>query len=192
MIDLQTGDALILVDIQHDFLPGGALAVAGGNQVIGSANGCITRFTAHGFPVVATRDWHPANHCSFKPRGPWPPHCVVGTHGAAFADDLNLPDDVIIVSKADKRDVDAYSGFQETILHARLQALGIRRLFVGGLATDYCVLNTVTDALNLGYRVMLLTDAIRAVNLRPGDGECAVANMISAGADAIRSEQIAC
>jgi len=183
LAELQSGDALIIVDVQNDFLPGGALAVPEGDQVVPPVNHCISLFISYELPVFATRDWHPAKHCSFKAQGgPWPPHCIAGTKGAAFADGLNLPDETTIVSKADTQDKDAYSGFQETGLHDHLRSLGIKRLFIGGLATDYCVLNTVMDALKLGYEVLLLADAIRAVNINAGDGERAVTEIRAAGA----------
>jgi len=190
-VELQFGDVLIIVDVQNDFLPGGALAVPEGNQVVSPLNRCIALFTSNNLPIFATRDWHPANHCSFNSHGgPWPPHCIAGTKGAAFANGLNLPDETTIVSKADMQDKDAYSGFQGTGLHDHLKSMGIRRLFIGGLATDYCVLNTVMDALSLGYKVLLLADAVRAVNLDPRDGEHAMTKMKSAGADVIQSADI--
>ncbi len=177
------GDALVLVDVQNDFLPGGSLAVPGGNAVVAPLNAWLACFAADGLPVVATRDWHPANHCSFAAQGgAWPPHCVAGTAGANFAPMLALPAHALVVSKATTAETEAYSGFAGTDLHARLQGLGVKRLFVGGLATDYCVLNTVRDALRLGYAVMLLVACIRAVDLHPGDGERAIAAMRQAGA----------
>lgn len=177
------GDALLIVDVQNDFLPGGSLAVAGGDAVIAPLNGWLGRFVPARLPVCATRDWHSADHCSFAAQGgPWPPHCVAGSPGAAFAAALALPADAVVISKATTRETDAYSGFAGTDLHARLQALGVRRLFVGGLATDYCVLNTVLDARRLGYAVMLLVACIRAVDVRPGDGARALAAMRAAGA----------
>jgi nicotinamidase/pyrazinamidase len=183
LIAVAAGDALILVDVQNDFLPGGALAVPRGDEVLATLKGWIARFRAAGLPVFATRDWHPADHCSFAAQGgPWPPHCVAQTPGAAFAAVLALPGAARMISKATTPDKDAYSGFAGTTLHAELQALGVRRLLVGGLATDYCVLNTVQDALSLGYAVVLLLDAIRAVDVAPGDGERAIAAMLAAGA----------
>lgn len=182
----QPGDALLIVDVQNDFLQGGSLAVPHGNQVVPVLNRYIGTFVARGLPVYATRDWHPERHCSFRAQGgPWPPHCVAHTRGAEFAEALLLPPAVSVISKATSADRDAYSGFENTDLDPRLRAAGVRRLFVGGLATDYCVLNTVRDALQLGYEVMLLTDAIRAVEIQPGDGQRAEAEMARLGAQCI-------
>lgn len=179
----QPGDALLSVDVQNDFLPGGALAVPAGDEVIAPLNGWLARFAAARLPVFATRDWHPADHCSFVAEGgTWPPHCIADTLGAQFAAALALPVSAVTISKATAKETDAYSGFAGTDLHERLQGVGVRRLFVGGLATDYCVLNTVLDALRLGYAVVLLADCIRAVDVRPGDGARAVAAMVAAGA----------
>ncbi|WP_407280225.1 isochorismatase family protein [Aromatoleum evansii] len=190
-ITLQPGDALIIVDVQNDFLPGGSLAVPRGDEVVAPLNTLIARCTRLRLPVIATRDWHPQDHCSFHARsGPWPPHCIAGTPGAAFAPALALPESATIVSKAVTADVDAYSGFGGTDLHDRLQAAGVRRLFVGGLATDYCVLNTVRDGLANGYAVILLTDAIRAVDVTPGDGQRAIDEMARLGAHPIASVDI--
>jgi nicotinamidase/pyrazinamidase len=180
---LQPGDVLLVTDIQNDFLPGGSLAVAGGDEVVPVLNRYIGAFVAHGLPVYATRDWHPQGHCSFRTQGgPWPLHCVAETHGAAFATTLTLPPDVTVISKATQRDREAYSSFEGTDLDSRLRAAGIRRLFIGGLTTDYCVLNTVRDAHRLGYEVFVLADAIRAVDVRPGDGQRAEAEMARLGA----------
>lgn len=181
--ELGASDALLIVDVQNDFLPGGALGVPGGDAIVARLNRCIACFSERGLPVIATRDWHPADHCSFGSRGgPWPPHCIAGTAGAAFAADLRLPSDARIVSKATKPDEEAYSGFSATDLDRRLRAQRIRRLFVGGLATDYCVLSTVRDARALGYDVVLLCDAIRAVDAQPGDGARAEHEMLRLGA----------
>lgn len=180
------GDVLLITDIQNDFLPGGSLAVAGGDEVVPLLNRYIGAFVAQDLPVYATRDWHPQGHCSFHAQGgPWPVHCVAGTHGAAFAATLTLPPDTTVISKATLLDQEAYSSFQGTDLDGRLRAAGIHRLFIGGLATDYCVLNTVRDARRLGYAVMLLTDAIRAVDVQPGDGKRAEAEMVGLGARCI-------
>lgn len=190
-IALGEGDALIAVDVQRDFLPGGALAVAHGDQVVPVLNRYAALFAARGLPVFATRDWHPPNHCSFTPQGgPWPPHCVAGSAGAQWAPELELPPEAVVVSKATHADQDAYSGFAGTDLADSLRARGVRRVFVGGLATDYCVLNTVRDALRLGFAVVLLTDAIRAVDVRTGDGERAIAEMVGLGALAAEAAQV--
>lgn len=179
----QAGDALLIVDVQNDFLPGGTLAVEQGDAVIPALNRYIDAFVTRGLPVVATRDWHPAAHSSFREQGgPWPPHCRANTEGAAFARELGLPPDATVISKATTPDQDAYSGFQGTDLDPRLRAAGVRRLYVGGLATDYCVLNTVRDARRLGYEVMLLADAIRPVDVQAGDGQRAEADMLDMGA----------
>lgn len=182
---LRSGDALLLVDVQNDFVPGGSLAVAQGDRVLEPINRWLARFSQAGLPVFATRDWHPPDHCSFTARGgPWPPHCVAQSPGAAFATGLKVPTDarLTVISKATTRDADAYSGFEGTDLDERLRDAGVRRLFVGGLATDYCVLNTVLDACRLGYDVTVLHCAIRPVEVHPGDGERALAAMSEAGA----------
>ncbi|MFZ5877332.1 MAG: nicotinamidase [Nitrospirota bacterium] len=186
-----TGDALVVVDVQNDFLPGGALAVPKGDAAVPALNRYLSWWRDKGLPVYATRDWHPAEHCSFRAHGgPWPVHCVAGTRGAEFAPSLDLPNDAIVISKGASRERDAYSGFDGTDLHERLRRAGIRRVFVGGLATDYCVLATVKDALRLGYAVYVLGDAIQAVNVRRDDGAKAEAEMARAGAVNIRYEQI--
>ncbi len=180
---LRPGDALIVVDVQNDFLPGGSLAVPEGDAVVPVLNRYASAFAAGRFPIYATRDWHPSDHCSFKAQGgPWPPHCVANSPGARFAPGLKLPTQTVVISKATATDKDAYSGFEGTDLDARLRAQGVKRVFVGGLATDYCVLNTVRDARKLGYDVMLLTDAIRAVNVKPDDGRNAETEMRRLGA----------
>ena len=185
-LHLQPGDVLLVTDIQNDFLPGGSLAVAGGDEVVPVLNRYIDAFVAKGLPVYATRDWHPEGHCSFHAQGgPWPVHCVAGTHGAAFAATLMLPPDTTLISKATSPDQEAYSSFQGTDLDSRLRAAGIHRVFIGGLATDYCVLNTVRDARRLGYAVVLLTDVIQAVDVQPGDGRRAEAEMVGLGAQCI-------
>lgn len=177
------GDALLVVDVQHDFLPGGALAVGGGDRVVGALNAYLDAFAARGLPVFATRCWHPPAHCSFREQGgPWPAHCIAGSAGAAFPGALHLPPGAVVVSKGTEAGRDAYSGFQGTDLNRRLKAASVRRLFVGGLATDYCVLETVCDAQALGYAVVALVDAMAAVGLRPDDEARALARMQAAGA----------
>ncbi len=188
----QPGDALIVVDVQRDFLPGGALGVPEGDAVVPVINRCVARFQAAGLPVVASRDWHPQGHCSFAEQGgPWPPHCVAGTPGAELADALELPADCLLVSKATTEEKDAYSAFEGTDLAERLRDLGVTRVFVGGLATDYCVLNTALDARKHGFRVVLLEDAVRAVDVQPGDGERALGRMRESGCALASSEALA-
>lgn len=180
-------DALVIVDVQNDFCPGGFLAVPHGDEVIPVLNRCIQAFSAVSAPIVATRDWHPPVTRHFKPHGGvWPPHCVRGTRGAEFHPRLALPPAATVVSKGVDPDEDAYSGFQALTregapLSAWLRERGVRRLFVGGLATDYCVKATVLDALKEGFAVVVLEDAIRAVDLAPGDGARALDAMKAAG-----------
>jgi nicotinamidase/pyrazinamidase len=191
-IKLKPGDALIVVDVQKDFLPGGSLAVAEGDKVVPALNRYIAAFEKARLPIFATRCWHPENHCSFKPQGgPWPPHCVAGSEGARFAPNLRLPEEAKIVSKATASDKDAYSGFEGTELDRWLKDGNVKRIFVGGLATDYCVLNTVKDALTLGYETLLLSDGIRAVNVHQGDGKRAEEEMTSLGAKPIDFSDLA-
>ncbi len=177
------GDALLAVDLQRDFMPGGALGVAHGDRVVAAINDYLALFSARKLPVLATRDWHPADHCSFLARGgPWPVHCVAGSPGAAFDEALRLPPETVLISKATMRDREAYSSFAGTDLQDRLQAAGVRRIFIGGLATDYCVVQTVMDARRLGMAAVVLSDAIAAVDAQPGDGERAIEQMRAAGA----------
>lgn len=179
---LQQGDALLIVDMQNDFVTG-SLAVPDGAAVVEPLNRASDAFVGRGLPVVATRDWHPPDHCSFRAQGgPWPPHCVAGSPGAEYVAGLRLPDDTLHVLKATTPHADAYSGFQGTDLASDLHARGVRRLIVGGLATDYCVLNTVRDGIDLGFQVLVLTDAVRAVDVKPGDGAKAEAEMQHHGA----------
>ncbi|MBS1212236.1 MAG: pyrazinamidase/nicotinamidase, partial [Proteobacteria bacterium] len=146
-IRLREGDALLLVDLQKDFLPGGHLPVRHGDHIVATANTYLARFLAHRLPVFASRDWHPPDHCSFQAQGgAWPPHCVAGSAGAAFPGDLQLPPGTCVVSKAVSANRDAYSAFDGTPLKDLLCNAGIERLFVGGLATDYCVFETVKAA----------------------------------------------
>lgn len=180
-IELQLGDALILVDVQNDFLPDGALAVPHGDAVIEPLNRMIKRFSDRGLPIFATRDWHPPDHTSFKAQGgPWPPHCVQNSEGAVIAKALHLPMDATVISKGFRTDADAYSGFEGTDLEMHLHQLGARRLFIGGLATDYCVRQTVLNARELGFDVILISDGIRGI--APATVEKAIAEMVTAGA----------
>ena len=182
-LTIREHDALIVVDVQNDFLPGGALAVNDGDAVIPVINECMRLFTARRVSIYATRDWHPADHCSFAENGGiWPKHCVADSSGSKFAEGLELPDDVTIVNKGTASDKEAYSGFQGTDLADQLHAKGVERVIVGGLATDYCVLHTMNDALANGFDVVVLMHAIRAVDLDSGDGDRAIESMLERGA----------
>lgn len=190
-LQLRKGDVLLIVDVQNDFLPGGALAVPDGDAVIPLLDGCGEKFDHCGLPVMASRDWHPPDHCSFEAQGgPWPPHCIAGTQGAELAATLALPRNSEIVSKAATRDRDAYSAFQGTGLARKLKEMHCTRLFIGGLATDYCVRATALDALAEGFEVVLLEDAIRAVDVRPGDGARAIAEVVARGGRVARSSEV--
>lgn len=158
-------DALLVADVQRDFLPGGSLAVAGSDEIVPVLNRYILTALASRVHVFATRDWHPPGHCSFHERGgPWPEHCVQGTPGAELAPELRLPRHALVFSKGAQLDRDAYSAFDGTSLDGVLRALDVRRLLIGGLATDYCVLHTVRDARAKGYSVLLLEDAVRGID----------------------------
>ena len=181
--------ALVIVDVQVDFCPGGALAVREGDKVVPVLNEYIKQFAAASAPIIFTRDWHPSNHSSFKSQGgPWPPHCVQNTSGAKFHPSLIIPPEAEIVSKADRRD-EAYSFFQGTDLAETLRRR-VQTLFVGGLATDYCVKETVLDSLKEGFEVYLLDDASRGVDVNPGDSEKAIKLMVAKGCKRITREQI--
>src|ERR1051326_4933654 len=149
---MRAGDALLVVDVQNDFCPGGALAVAEGDKVVPALNRWIEKASASGVPIFASRDWHPPGHISFQQRGgPSPPHCVQGTAGAAFHPDLKLPPDAQIISKADHPDQDSYSAFGGTDLAEQLRRAGVRRVWIGGLTQDYCVRYSALDALREGF-----------------------------------------
>lgn len=182
--ELTASDALLLVDVQNDFCPGGALAVTDGDAVVPVLNDWIAAARQGGARIFASRDWHPHDHKSFAERGGlWPAHCVQDTPGAAFHPDLELPDDAAVVSKADQPDLEAYSAFESGELGQVLQTAGIRRLWIGGLATDYCVKASVLDATQIpGLEVHVITGAIRAVDVAPGDGDAALNAMREAGA----------
>lgn len=182
-LGLQPGDALLVVDAQRDFMPGGSLAVPNGDAIVAPLNAYISEFAAQRLPIFFTRDWHPADHCSFREMGGrWPAHCIAGTAGAAWADGLTIVPGARIISKATDRAVEAYSAFAGTSLLELLQHLRVRRLFVGGLATDYCVHATVLDARTHGIDAVVLADAIRGVNAEPGDETHAISDMIDHGA----------
>jgi nicotinamidase/pyrazinamidase len=174
-------EALVIVDFQNDFTPGGALGVPGGDAIAGRVNELAAdeRFDL----VVATRDWHPPDHGSFTEQGGiWPVHCVQGTVGAELYPGLDRSQVDVVVDKGQPRDTEGYSAFQETTLEDLLRERGIDRLTVVGLATDYCVKNTVLDARRLGLDVHVDEAAIAAVDVEPGDGERAIDEMRAAGA----------
>ena len=173
---------LVIVDVQNDFCPGGALPVSEGDKVVPMLNKYVQKFRDAGAAIIFTRDWHPPDHSSFKSQGgPWPPHCVQNSDGAKFRRDLVVPSEAEIVSKGDKKD-EAYSFFQGTDLARELHQRGIERIFVGGLATDYCVKETVLDGLKNGFLVYHLDDASRGVNVCPDDSELALNEMVAQGA----------
>lgn len=192
MIQADVTDALIVVDVQNCFLPGGSLGVEGGDEVVPVINELIPHFEHH----IFTRDWHPENHVSFAKDRPefrdlsWPPHCVQNTEGAQFSSQLNLPPDALVVSKGTDPDREAYSGFQatEVDLAQELRSRGVTRVFVTGLAADYCVRATALDARKAGFDVVLVRDATRGV--APETTERAFRQMEDAGVNIVSSNEI--
>ena len=185
-IKLSKNQALIIVDVQRDFCPGGALPVLEGDQVVPVLNEYIKLFKKANARIFATRDWHPPNHISFKMYGgPWPPHCIQQSEGAKFHPSLKLPDDTSIISKAMDPAKESYSGFDGTTLAEELKKEGVARVFVGGLATDYCVKQTVLDAIALGFETVLLLDATRGINAKPRDVEQAIDEMAAKGVEKV-------
>jgi len=185
------GDALLVVDVQNDFLPGGALGITGGDSVLAPLNRLLGAWRARGLPVYLTRDWHPPGHCSFAERGgPWPVHCVAGTTGAEFSTQLERAAGDVVISKATRPDRDAYSALDGTPLADELRRAGVHRIVVGGLATDYCVRATGLDARAAGLEVVVLRDAVCAVNVQPGDGAAALSELASAGADLATTDEV--
>jgi len=177
--------ALIVVDVQNDFCPGGSLAVAHGDEVVAPLNKLIEEFLERGEPVFKSRDWHPNQTKHFQAYGgTWPVHCVQNTKGAEFHPNLLDDKHIRVISKG-MGDEDSYSAFDGTDLSLQLRRLGIEEVWIGGLATDYCVKNTVLDALKEGFRVKALEQAMRPVEVNPGDGERAIAEMREAGAQVV-------
>lgn len=197
--------ALLLVDLQNDFCPNGALPVAQGDITIDIANAAIAVAQKAGMPVIASQDWHPANHLSFAANHPgavvgergelaglaqtwWPVHCVQGTRGAEFHPRLHREAFDAVIQKGTQTDIDSYSAFFDngkraaTALDDLLRQRGITQLTIMGLATDYCVKYTVLDALTLGYDVQIVEQGCRGVNLQPGDSEAALVEMVAHGA----------
>ena len=181
-------DALVVVDVQHDFLPGGALAVAAGERIFAPIDELAARFAR----VYATRDWHPENHSSYaRHGGPWPVHCVAGTHGAAFDARLDLAKIDRVIDKGTDRETDGYSGFAATALAHDLRAHDVARVFVCGLATDYCVKHTALDAHAAGFETIVIEDASAAVNVNPSDEKRALDELRTAGVAVVMSGDIA-
>lgn len=179
--------ALVIVDVQNDFCPGGALAVNDGDQVVEPLNELIDEFLQSGEPVYESRDWHPPTTKHFaKYGGIWPVHCVQNTQGAEFHPKLRKDPRIQVVSKG-LGDTDCYSAFDETDLAEQLRKQGVTEVWIGGLATDYCVKNTVLDAVKNGFEVKAIENAMRAVDLKSGDGERAIEEMRKAGAQMIES-----
>ena len=181
---IQPTDALIVVDVQNDFCPGGALAVDEGDRVAPVINRLMPLFQHAAF----MRDWHPEDHCSFADPpdftdGSWPAHCVANSPGAEFHGDLEVPADAIIVDKGTDPDKEAYSGFSGTALAEELRKRGVRRIFVSGLATEYCVEQTALDGLRNGFKVVLVENACRGINFPPGSAARAVEEMKAAGVE---------
>jgi|SRR6266850_822400 len=185
---MQKKSALIVVDVQNDFCPGGALGVRGGDQIVPVLNRYIEKFSQARLPIIATRDWHPEKTSHFKSGGgPWPAHCIRQTQGAEFHADLKLGEEAIVLSKGTAPDEDGYSAFQArnvsgTTLAELLRRSGVETIYIGGLATDYCVKYTVLDGLQHGFRAVVLGDAIRGVDLDPNDSRRALNEMSAAGA----------
>jgi nicotinamidase/pyrazinamidase len=189
-------NALLIIDVQNDFCHGGALAVPEGDSIIPVINRYIEIFTAEGSPIFASRDWHPVRTRHFKEfGGAWPPHCVQGSFGALFRSDLELPKNTVIITAGDDPDKEGYSAFEGhgatgKTFDGLLKDAGVERLYVGGLATDYCVKETVLDAIKHGFSVTVLTDAVKGVEVNAGDSKRALEDMASAGAEEVTLENI--
>ena len=184
----QTKKALVIVDVQNDFCPGGSLAVANGHEVVAPLNKLMKEFLDRGEPVFKTRDWHPAKTRHFAAYGgTWPIHCVQGTRGAEFHPALLDDSRVTIISKGTNESADGYSGFDGTNLAQLLRDKDVDEIWVGGLATDYCVKHTVLDALRERFKVKAIANAMRPVNVDPNDGARAIEEMRRAGAEIVDS-----
>lgn len=180
--------ALIVVDVQNDFCPGGTLAVPHGDEVVEPLNKVIDAFLDRGEPVYKSRDWHPPTTKHFAAHGgAWPVHCVQHTKGAEFHPGLRSDPRITVISKG-LGDTNCYSAFDETDLLDQLRRQNIEEVVVGGLATDYCVKSTVLDALKNGFKVKALANAMRAVDVQPGDGERAIEEMRHAGAQIVKDK----
>lgn len=180
--------ALLIVDLQNDFCPRGSLAVAGGDTIIPALNTYAKIFSQKNLPIFVSRDWHPKKTKHFKAYGgTWPPHCVQGTKGAQFHPKFRLPKHTIILSKGMDPEQEGYSAFDAVDssgqpLFNLLKIFGVQELYIGGLATDYCVKTTAIDALKQGFSVWFLSDAMKGVDLTPGDSARAIKEMLDCGA----------
>jgi nicotinamidase/pyrazinamidase len=189
---MKTKKALLIVDVQNDFCPGGALGVPAGHKIVPTINKYIKIFSKKKYPVFATRDWHPVKTTHFKDFGGiWPVHCIQDTKGAAFHPDLKLPKEAILLYKGMNPNKDCYSAFHaEDVngvdLYGWMKRLDIRELYIAGLATDYCVKYTAIDALRHGFKVRILMDAIQGVNLKPDDSDEAIKKITKMGAKQIK------
>lgn len=163
--EFQPGDALLIVDVQNDFCPGGALPIEGGDRIIPVLNEWIDSGVREGLPIYASRDWHPVDHISFRASGgPWPPHCIQDTSGAQFRSDLRLPEETIKITKGVRFDHDQNSAFDDTGVAHDMRTRGVNRLWIAGLAQDVCVLATVVDARTEGFEVVLIGAATRGIS----------------------------
>lgn len=184
----QKGDGLLIIDVQNDFCPGGVLAIEKAAEIIPVLNEWIKEARRVGLPVYASRDWHPDGHISFKAQGgPWPPHCIQDSDGAEFHSALRLPDDVVKITKGVRFDRDQDSVFDETGLTEQLTRDGVRRLFIGGLALDACVLASVIDARKAGFEVQLILDAVRPVNEK--EGREALSKIKKSGSEIVTTDE---
>jgi len=185
---MEKNAALLIVDVQNDFCPGGALQILDGDRVVEPINRALEYFSAAGLPILASRDWHPPKTRHFRDfGGGWPIHCVQGTAGAAFHPGLRLPEEAVILSKGINPELDGYSAFEGITADGRMMAdllheLKVRKLYIGGLATDFCVLCTTLEALRNGIKVTVLTDAVAGVDMVPGESACALDDMEKSGA----------
>lgn len=193
---MEKNEALVIIDVQNDFCAGGALEVKDADRVVPLLNRYIELFSAKGLPVFASRDWHPQKTIHFKEYGgKWPRHCIQGTKGAEFHPELKLPSDTVVISAGSGPEEEGYSMFEGrddagNSAYDSLKQKGIEHVYIGGIATDYCVRASTIDALKSGFKVTLLTDAIKGVDLEPGDSEKAIDEMIGAGAKPATLDEI--
>lgn len=193
---MEKNAALLIVDVQNDFCPGGALQITDGDRVVEPINRAARLFAAAGLPVLASRDWHPPDTRHFRIfGGVWPVHCVQGTSGAAFHPALRLPEGTVVLSKGINPELDGYSAFEGVTVDGRMLAellreRQVRKLYISGLATDYCVLCTAREALRSGFKVTVLTDAVAGVDIVPGASAGAIEEMKNAGAHLATVEEL--